>query len=58
MSPKFIKALYDMPTKELSFSESAYITIDILNKIKEPMHSVFSDYYVETLSALNYRLFR
>jgi hypothetical protein len=58
MSPKFINALYDMPSKETSISESAYITIDILNKIKEPMHSVFSDYYVETLSALNYRLFR
>jgi serine/threonine protein kinase len=58
MSPKFINALYDMPAKETSISESAYITIDILNKIKEPMHSVFSDYYVETLSALNYRLFR
>ena len=58
MSPKFIKALYDMPAKEISFSESAFITIDILDKIKEPMNSVFSEYYVETLSALNYRLFR
>ena len=58
MSPKFIKALYDMPAKEISFSESAFITIDILDKIKEPMQSVFSDYYVETLSSLYYRLFR
>jgi serine/threonine protein kinase len=58
MSPKFIKALYDMPAKDISFSETAFITIDILDKIKEPMQSVFSDYYLETLSALNYRLFR
>ena len=58
MSPKFITALYAMSAKEISLNESAFIAIEILDKIKEPMYSVFSDYYVEKLSALNYRLFR
>ena len=58
MSPKFINALYSRPIKAISLNESAYIVVEILDKIKEPLPSVFSDYYVETLSALNYRLFR
>ena len=58
MSPKFIDALFAIPAKEVSLNESAFIAIDILDKIKQPMNSVFTDYYVETLSSLNYRLFR
>ena len=58
MSPKFIDALFAMPAKEVSLNESAYIAINILDKIKQPMNSVFTDYYIETLSSLNYRLFK
>jgi hypothetical protein len=58
MSPKFINALYSRPVKKISQNESAFIVVEILDEIKESMSSVFSDYYVETLSALNYRLFR
>ena len=54
----FIKELYLTPSKEISLNESVYMIVDILEKIKEPMTSVFSNNYIEKLKALNYRLFR
>jgi len=57
MSKKFISELFSKPAKEISQNESAYVAVEILNKIKEPMYNVFTDNYITTLEALNYRLF-
>jgi len=58
MSKSFINELYSKPAKEISLNESAFVAVEILDKINEPMPSVFSDEYISRLKALNYRLFR
>ena len=58
MSKAFLNELYSKPAKEISLNESAFVAVEILDKIKEPMCSVFSDNYISRLHALNYRLFR
>ena len=58
MSNRFITELYSKPAKEISLNESAYVAIEILDKIKEPMYNVFSVKYISRLESLNYKLFR
>jgi hypothetical protein len=58
MSKKFLEELYSKPAKEISLNESAFIAVEILDKIKEPMYSVFSSNYISRLESLNYKLFR
>jgi hypothetical protein len=58
MSNKFIETILNKTVKNLSFNESAFIVVDILNKINEPLQRVFSDDYIKILHLLNYRLFR
>ena len=58
MSKKFLEELYSKPAKEISLNESAFIVVEILDKIKEPMYSVFSANYISRLESLNYKLFR
>ena len=58
MSKRFISELYSKPAKDISLNESAYIAIEILDKIKEPMDFVFSNNYISRLQSLNYKLFR
>jgi len=57
-STNFRRKLLSRAPKTISLNESGYITIDILNKIKEPMHPVFNDNYIKSLDILNYRLFK
>lgn len=58
MSPKFINTLFSINTKNLNMQEVGYMILDILDKINEPMNSVFTNDYIETLKILNYRLFK
>ena len=58
MSKPFQKVLLSTPTKELSQNESAYVAVEIFEKIKEPMNNIFTDNYIDRLKALNYKLFR
>ena len=58
MSKSFQKVLLSTPTKELSQNESAYVAVEIFEKIKEPMNNIFTDNYIDRLKALNYKLFR
>ena len=58
MSKTFIKELLNTPVKVLSQNESALVAVEIFNKIKEPMNSIFSDNYIDRLKSLNYKLFK
>ena len=58
MSEKFKNNILTTTPKILSLNESAYIAVNILHKIKEPMNNVFTEDYLKTLNILNYRLFR
>jgi hypothetical protein len=58
MSKRFISELYSKPAKEISLNESAFVAIEILDKIKEPMYGIFSYNYISRLESLNYKLFR
>jgi len=58
MSNKFIEEIFSKSPRAISFNESVFIAIDVLNKIKEPIPRVFTDDYIKTLHLLNYRLFR
>jgi hypothetical protein len=58
LSTNFIKELLPKVSKSISFNEGAYIAVDILNKLKEPIRPIFTDNYLKTLELLNYRLFR
>ena len=58
MSDRFKKELFSKQSKEISLNESAFIAVEILHKIKEPMINVFTDNYISRLKLLNYKLFR
>jgi hypothetical protein len=58
MSKKFLKELFKTKANNISLNESAYIAIDIMNRVKEPMYPIFNDDYIDTLDNLNYKLFR
>ena len=58
MSRDFRKNLLAMPVKNISFTETASITFDILNKLNEPMAPAITPEYIRTLNILNYKLFR
>ena len=58
MSDRFKKELFSKPSKEISLNESAFIAVEILHKIKEPMINVFTNNYISRLKSLNYKLFR
>jgi hypothetical protein len=58
MSDNFRKELFSKTARTVSLNESAFIAVDILNKIKEPIYHVFNDNYIKSLDILNYRLFK
>jgi hypothetical protein len=58
MSDNFKRELLSKSPRAISLNESAYIAVDILNKIKEPMLPVFNKNYINSLDILNYRLFK
>lgn len=49
MSNKFLENLFNIPVKNRSISESAYIAIKIFDHINEPMTRIFTDDYIEIL---------
>ena len=57
MSSNFRKELFNMPVKNISFNESAYIVVELLNKLKEPLPLIFNNNYINSLKNLNYKLF-
>lgn len=58
MSDRFKNELFKLPSRTKSLNESAFIAIDIFNKIREPLYKVFSPEYFKILNLLNYRLFK
>jgi len=60
MSPKFKNYIFNrLPqTHTKSLSETAYVIIDVLDKIKEPMNRIFHEDYYKLLKLLNYKLFK
>ena len=58
MSNNFKRELLTKSARTISLNESAYIVVEILNKLKEPIRPIFTDNYLKTLELLNYRLFR
>ena len=57
MSSNFRTSLFNMPIKNISLNESAYIVIELLNKLKEPLPLIFNHNYINSLKNLNYKLF-
>ena len=59
MSSNFRKELFNMPVKNISLNESAYIVVELLNKLKEPLPLplIFNNNYINSLKNLNYKLF-
>jgi len=57
MSSNFRKELFNMPVKNISLNESAYIVVELLNKLKEPLPLIFNHNYINSLKNLNYKLF-
>ena len=53
MSDSFRKTYFNKPSNKITISESAYITIKILNEIKEPMNKIFNINYINNLKTLN-----
>ena len=58
MSPKFKHYIFNRLPITQSLSETAYVIVDVLDKIKEPMHRIFYDDYYKILKNLNYKLFK
>jgi hypothetical protein len=58
MSDNFKKELFAKSARTVSLNESAYIAVNILNTLKEPIQPIFTTNYIKTLNLLNYRLFR
>ncbi|MEK9977244.1 MAG: hypothetical protein VW689_05285, partial [Gammaproteobacteria bacterium] len=58
MSSNFRTELFNMPPKKISLNESAYIVVELLNKIKEPLPQIFNHNYINSLKNLNYKLFK
>ena len=58
MSSNFKTELFNMAPKNISLNESAYIVVEILHKIKEPLHLIFNNDYINSLKNLNYKLFK
>jgi len=58
MSPKFKNYIFNRIPQTQSLSETAYVIVDILDKIKEPMHRIFYEDYYKILKLLNYKLFK
>jgi hypothetical protein len=56
MSDSFRKTYFEKPANKITISESAYITIKILNEIKEPMYKIFNKKYINELQKLNLSL--
>lgn len=57
MSDKFRKYLIKLKPKNIIMNASAYIALDILSKIKEPMPRIFTTKYIKSLEILNLHLF-
>jgi len=57
MSSNFRSELFNMPVKNISLNESAYIVVELLNKLKEPLPLIFNHNYINSLKNLNYKLF-
>ena len=58
MSPKFKHYIFNRLAQNKSLSETTYVIIDILDKIKEPMERIFYEEYYKILKLLNYKLFK
>ena len=58
MSNKFINMLFSMPVRNISLNESAYIVVNILKHINEPLPVIFKHDYLNILRNLNYKLFK
>ena len=58
MSPKFKHYIFNRLPITQSLSETAYVIVDVLDKIKEPMYRIFYDDYYKILKNLNYKLFK
>jgi len=58
MSPKFKNYIFNRLPQTQSLSETAYVIVDVLDKIKEPMHRIFYEEYYKILKLLNYKLFK
>ena len=57
MSSNFRTELFNMPIKNISLNESAYIVVELLSKLKEPLPLIFNKDYINSLKNLNYKLF-
>lgn len=57
MSDKFRNYLFRLKPKNITMNHAAYITVNILSKIKESMPRVFTTKYLKTLDFLNLYLF-
>ena len=57
MSSNFRTELFNMPVKNISLNESAYIVVELLSKLKEPLPLIFNHNYINSLKNLNYKLF-
>ena len=58
MSSSFRIELFNMAPKNISLNESAYIVVELLQKIKEPLPLIFNNDYINSLKNLNYKLFK
>ena len=58
MSPKFKHYIFNRLPQTKSLSETAYVIVDVLDKIKEPMNRIFYEEYYKILKLLNYKLFK
>ena len=58
MSTKFKNYIFNRLPKTKSLSETAYVIVDIFEKINEPMSKIFTFDYFKILTNLNYHLFK
>ena len=57
MTDKFKARLFKTDISNIGINQSAFLVLDILEKIKEPMQRIFTTHYIKTLDLLNLYLF-
>jgi hypothetical protein len=57
MTDKFQDRLFNMNISDINMNHAGYLILDILDKIKEPIHNIFTKNYIKSLDLLNLYLF-